>query len=156
MSHNPNQFPASLPAPRLSGYGRKLMTAQGKQAFLNQTRVYRRTRGSPVIDTVTFRCTASQRDTLRHFYRTQQGQAFEINLPCDGGLKPQQAKFLGPLTETPLSGQRWDISGELVIPFPPLIPASDLDNRFLTYMNIADGTFDDPLNSFVQTEWPTL
>lgn len=151
-----SHFPATLPAPALAGYSRKLMTAQGKQQFLNQTRFFRRTRGSPVIDTVIFRCNTSQRETLRQFYRTQMGYAFEINLPGAGGLIPHQAKFQSALTETPLTGKQWDISTELVIPTPPIIPASELDNLLLIYMNITDGTFADSLNAFAQTEWPTL
>ena len=150
------QFPDSLPAPRLQDYSRKLMTAQGRQKFLNQTRSFRRTRSSPVVDTVTFRCDASQKETLRDFYRGSRSQYFEIRLPGDGGLVTEQASFWAPLTYTPLGNQRWDISTELIIPLPSLIPVNELDMKFLDYMQVSDGSFDDPLNSFVQTEWPTL
>ena len=147
-------FPASLPAPQLRSYSRKLFTAQGKQQFINQVRYYRRTRGSPVIDNVTFRCTKQQRETLWQFYRNQGGAGFEILLPCGRERVPQQARFHGQLTEV-CNGKTWDLTVELVIPSPPLIPAGELDSKFLTFMNIKDGSFADPLNEFVHTDWPT-
>ncbi|MET4696941.1 hypothetical protein [Endozoicomonas lisbonensis] len=147
------QFPDSLPAVRLQGYSRKLVTQQGRQEFLNQHRYYRRTRGSPVQDTVSWLCNADQRQTLRDFYRTIRGGAFEIRLPGHGGLVKEQAIFYANLTETPQPNQRWQISTELLIPHPSLIPATELDNAFLEYMNVTDATFAQPINDWVNVCW---
>ena len=149
-----SQFPSSLPAPKLRGYRRRLLSNQGKQQFLNQGRYYRRTRGSPVIDSVTFRCDKSQRETLWQMYLSQQGHAFEILLPCGTSREPQQAQFYSDLTEACID-QHWEISVELLIQHPPMIAADALTEQFLDFMNIADGRFADPLKTFIHTEWPT-
>lgn len=116
-------FPSTLPAPSVNGYGIAPGDATARTEMeVGEPRVRRRTSAPPEIYSFSWRFTDAQMDTFRTWFtNTSTGAAhgaqwFNISL-ADGytGLATRVARFVGPWKSTALPGLNWDVAAQLEV-----------------------------------------
>ncbi|GAA4652397.1 hypothetical protein GCM10023116_46810 [Kistimonas scapharcae] len=120
------------------------------------SRVRRRVRDRRQSYTACWKVDGTGRTTLEQFHRTASGRYFSINLPGPEGLVAHNARFASGLTITPANAGRYEITATLHMVDPVILPDDQLDGAILALMGITAGGFDEPLHTFVNTEWPQL
>ena len=150
-------FPDSFPEIDLcrARYSRNLVGEPLQTQYDGYNRARRRTRHRWVTDTVCWVCTEQQCHELEQFHRAIGGDWFELALPDWQGLSDTVCSFATPLTITPVK-DFYEVTADLTVPQPSIIPEADLDMALLTLIGITEGGFEEPLHTLIHETLPGL
>ena len=137
-----------------AAYSRNITGEPLQTTFDAYTRTRRKTRRRWVTDTVCWICTEQQRIELEQFHRHMGGNWFDIVLPDWQGLSSTVASFASALTIKPIR-DCYEITAELTVPSPSIIPAAELDMACLAIIGITEGGFEQRLNTLIHDTMPS-
>ncbi|MES9986191.1 MAG: hypothetical protein ABW115_22590 [Candidatus Thiodiazotropha sp. 6PLUC6] len=120
-----------------AGYSRNLKGEPAPQTFDAWQRQRRKVRHRGVTDTVCFVCNHDQCQALEQFHRSAGGDWFTIELPDYTGVAATIARFDGSLTIKPVR-DRFEVTAQLYLPQPPVIPKDELEQFLLNGMGITE------------------
>jgi hypothetical protein len=148
------RFPTDIELCRV-GYSRNLLGDPKRHDFECYIRCRRMSRRRGVTDTDCWVCDEDQCQRLERFHRQLGGSWFVIGLPDWQGISDTTARFDSPLSIRRIRN-RYEVTANLFVPSPPIIPDDELDAWLLALIGVVDDTFGLPIYYWANINWGVL